>query len=366
MWFGEDTPDVSPCISRRLAPGLPHGAWAGARRSRQAACRRRRARGGLGQGRRRQHRGVHPFEPVLEAGEGDAAELAEGALDGLTLRGPPSGSLLRLTDGSWVSWLPEVPDDAPFRGVLPLRSRAVAGSADPLASFADQLRGAFAALRALAYLGHEVATVTLPMIGGNRLDDIDGRARVMLQEVSRWLRAEAAATQVQAVVFYADELQVWDAAMDRALGRTLVGPGQDAVLDGLHKDVLRRLTSCASPAIASSVSALRNELQRADGQLAVHTICTFGRKRVEEMCGELLRRRGAKVHHELAKNVESLRESGVTAPWVASYMHGLRVLGNESVHERGAHVSYSPRTLGNADLVHALAAIRALLESWPG
>jgi hypothetical protein len=310
-----------------------------------------------------------PADVLVVPSHANAAREPEGQLVsalrwrwGMPVQDP--GPLLRLAGGGWASWLPQTPAEAPFRGVLLLRTPSPSPSEDPIEAYGAQLRGAFAALRALAYLGVPVGRVTLSMIGGNRLPDTENRARTIIQEVARWLRAEEGAERVQAVVFYEEELNTWSIAMDRVLGRTWTGPGQDAVLDGLQKDVLARLDGTDSPALARSVSALRSALSRTDGQLAIHTVCAFGRALVEEMVGELQRRRGAKAHHELFRNIEALREAGVIAPWVASYMHGLRVLGNESIHERGSDVLYSPRTLGKADLAHGLAAIRALLEGW--
>lgn len=275
-----------------------------------------------------------------------------------------SGPLLTLPGGGWASWISNVPEDAPFRNVLLLRTPTDQTVVPDLRGFASHIQGLFAALAAASYLGQPVKTVTLPMVSGNRIGDVDGRAAVMLREVTRWLQIVEAAELVQAVVFFADELAAWDSAMNRVLGRTFVGPGQDAVLDGLHKDVLSRLPTLRTGPLATSIQSLFDELRRVDGALGVHSVCVFGRKLVEDMVAELLRRRDLKPHHELMRNIEELHKLRAISPWVASYMHGLRILGNESVHSRDSDVPFSPSTLGRADLAQALAAIRALLDAW--
>jgi hypothetical protein len=273
------------------------------------------------------------------------------------------GPFLRFPDGSgWVSWLPEVPPGAPFRGVLLLRT--IAGADYDVEAYAAHLRCAFAALSALDYLGVPVRRVTLPMLAGNRLRDVDARATATLREVTRWLRGQAAASTVRAVVFFADELSAWSAAMDRCLGRSFLGPGHDAMLDGLQQDVLRRLSHPACAAIGSSVGSLRDLLSRPREQLPLHAVCVFGRKLVEELVARLSDSHGLRRHHELMKSIEELSRARAVSPWMASYMHGLRVLGNESVHLRDGEISWLPRELGPADLAMALAAIRALLEQW--
>ena len=83
------------------------------------------------------------------------------------------------------------------------------------------------------------------------------------------------------------------------------------------------------------------------------------------MVGDLLRRHNVKPNRDLFDNIQALSKAGVISPWVASYMHGLRVLGNESVHSRDGELVFAPRAMGKADAAQALAAVRALLEAWP-
>ena len=98
--------------------------------------------------------------------------------------------------------------------------------------------------------------------------------------------------------------------------------------------------------------------------MAVEQVGADGRKLVETMLAVLLPRHGQTCHFELMRNIETARQAGIAAPWVAAYMHTPRIFGNEGVHARLAERVYVPNRLGVADLVTALAAIRALLLYW--
>jgi len=43
-------------------------------------------------------------------------------------------------------------------------------------------------------------------------------------------------------------------------------------------------------------------------------------------------------------------------------MHGIRILGNKSVHPNKVAPSYEPKILGENDLTNALTGIKAILD----
>ena len=67
---------------------------------------------------------------------------------------------------------------------------------------------------------------------------------------------------------------------------------------------------------------------------------------------------------DLLNSIEKLRKTGMIAPWVSSYMNGLRVVGNKSVHPAHKIPKYLPQQLGSADLVTTMSAARCLLDFW--
>lgn len=51
-------------------------------------------------------------------------------------------------------------------------------------------------------------------------------------------------------------------------------------------------------------------------------------------------------------DIEELSQKKIIAPWIGSYMHSLRIFGNEMVHSK----------LSNVDCISSLSAIRALIN----
>ena len=62
--------------------------------------------------------------------------------------------------------------------------------------------------------------------------------------------------------------------------------------------------------------------------------------------------------------IERLRNDGVISPWISSYMQGIRIMGNKSVHPPKKTPKYKPLKLETGDLASTLMGIRLLLEFW--
>ena len=106
------------------------------------------------------------------------------------------------------------------------------------------------------------------------------------------------------------------------------------------------------------------EALQVQGPLCIELICTFARALCELTAKQSLLALGGKPSGDLLSTIEKLRQSGAVAPWICSYMHGLRVLGNKSVHPAQSPPRFEPKRLELSDLVSALAATRCLLTWW--
>ena len=64
-------------------------------------------------------------------------------------------------------------------------------------------------------------------------------------------------------------------------------------------------------------------------------------------------------------NIEQLEGSGIISKWINSYLHSLRILGNESVHlaERHQRIQRIPKALAAGDLVVILSNMVRVLDS---
>ena len=137
--------------------------------------------------------------------------------------------------------------------------------------------------------------------------------------------------------------------------------------------------SAESEALASQVCAKLNALLEKSGNLdrdnaaAVEllsllkrdagsfiTLAALARRLVEAIVQGVASEKGAKAEAELIKKIEGLASHGV-APWMLSYMHTLRVFGNEAVHEKQPKERH-PRAVNKWDLMVLLLCLDRVLE----
>ena len=98
--------------------------------------------------------------------------------------------------------------------------------------------------------------------------------------------------------------------------------------------------------------------------LNIELVCTFSRTLCELIVTGVSKQHNVKVSGDLLSSIERLRTEGIVSPWISSYMHGIRVLGNKSVHPPKSPPKFKPNKLEIGDLASALMGIRSLLEFW--
>ena len=91
-----------------------------------------------------------------------------------------------------------------------------------------------------------------------------------------------------------------------------------------------------------------------------HEVGLIARRLVEFVVDDLLAR--PKTSPDLARKIDALGALGVS-PWIRGYMHTLRLLGNEAVHERGSDGRFPPH-VGQEDLAIALFCTRRIVVFW--
>jgi hypothetical protein len=274
----------------------------------------------------------------------------------------PSRILLRLGAEAWTCFQEGNPN-TPFAQLLTLRAPALAHQSDPARFYDTLIGGLLASVAALEHLGYRFPRIALTALMASWVPDYRSGIDSLIRHSVRWLKKSEHTHTVQFLIYYADELLHWDSAMDTCLGRTTVSTGRHAVLEGLRRDLLNAAAPHQDGPLAGAVQPLLEALGRKD-QLCIEHVCVFGRKLVELALSILLSRYGLKETPVLMTNIEALRQSGQVAPWICSYMHSLRIFGNETVHTRAPERTYLPARLSENDLLSALCALRALLDFW--
>ena len=255
-------------------------------------------------------------------------------------------------------------DRVPFRTLLTMRIARSGSQADPIAFYDRAVRATFAATAALEFMGGSFATLSLPVLSGRRIVDYPAAVQSLLRHAFAWLRRSRDTEVVRYYVFEPDELQQWDQAMNTSLGRSYVDAAHEFVARSLCQEIVARIDGGGlSKAPADLAASLRHALSDPE-RLSVQTVATFGRKLAEAVTEELCCVLGIAVQRELINNIEAVRRGSVVADWIVSYLHSLRVFGNEGVHSLAGKRQVIPSRLSSEDLVSLLSAIRALMSFW--
>lgn len=256
---------------------------------------------------------------------------------------------------------------APFGRLLTLQVGEKRADCTLDAYLDELLSGLFAAVAAMEVLGHPTRRLALPMLKAHKLREPDAYDRLVaaiIRHAVDWLKRSEHTEQIDVCVYQGDELDMWAECMDRQLGRTLVSAGKDAAVEQLAREVRSHASKHGDGPLKKALDPLCDQLARVD-RIRVEQVATEGRKLAELMLAQMLERHGEKPHRELMKTIELATAKGLCAPWMASYFHTLRVMGNEGVHARAPdRLAFRPDRLGKVDLVGALAAIRAVLDFW--
>jgi hypothetical protein len=224
-------------------------------------------------------------------------------------------------------------------------------------------RQLFAGLNQLDYMGVDLSEIGLSFLFGNRTVDKERSVQSLVLESLMWLKQAKSTKSIHCSLLHKDELCIWNDSMNRALSRSSVDPSADPMLEALKLELLSVLDGHKEGVLKDGVNPLLSALSTKDG-LNIELVCTFSRTLCELIVRDTCRRHSVKSSGDLLSSIERLRTEGIASPWVCSYMHGIRVLGNKSVHPPKSLPKFKPSKLEIRDLSAALIGIRSLLEFW--
>lgn len=255
-------------------------------------------------------------------------------------------------------------DSVPFHELLTMRIAAPRLQKEPAEFYDRAIQSTFASVAMLEFLGRSFESIALPVLVREGIIDYSSAVRSLLRHALTWLRRSQHTNSVRYYVYHPDELVEWDAAMNASLGRTYVDAEGESVLRGLCREIVSAIDSGVLRGYFDELDdALRNALANPD-RLCVQTIATFGRKLSEVVTEQVCRDLNLPLGRDLLTNIEAVRNSKMLAAWIASYLHSLRVFGNEGVHSLAVKRGVVPSALSTEDLLSIFCAIRAVIQFW--
>lgn len=250
-------------------------------------------------------------------------------------------------------------EDAPYDRVLVVGIPVAWGDHLDADQYHRVCRAVLSALRAEETWNEgQMLSVACTLLAGNRLGAKlePWVASELIGLGKQWMRSSESGESFQVIVFKSEEAESFSKAMDEALGRGIERIVEHPVAEPLRKELLDTLDQLP-PTLKEGAGPLIGALDSEDG-LTVEVVCTFARKWTEVLVHDFLQERSS---GDLCSSIEKLRTSNAVAPWITSYMHTCRVMGNKAVHNRNTEPPYYDRLHGS-DLIVVMSAVHALAK----
>lgn len=221
----------------------------------------------------------------------------------------------------------------------------------------------FASLNQLEYLGVDISEVGMSFLLGNRTENKELSVEMLIFESLIWLKQAKTTKSIHCSLLHIEELNLWDKTMNSVLGRSSIDPKSNPIVDTLKIDLVNLLEKHKSSSLSTGIVPLYSALSTKEG-LNIELVCTFARTLCELIVNDVTKKHNIKESNDLLSSIERLRNDGVISPWISSYMHGIRIMGNKSVHPPKKTPKYKPLKLETGDLASTLMGIRILIEFW--
>lgn len=218
----------------------------------------------------------------------------------------------------------------------------------------------FAVLALLEAKGVIIRTFALPLLGAGGMGmDPSLVIRAVLASFKRHLVRLQYLERVIIVERDEARAETFDRAMDKVLGRERVIVPRGALVDGLRRE-LAVLFARGRDILGEDAAATLRAVARVveDDNARSFELGIAARRTLERVLADLPGRRKGPVYQQ----IDALGEIGI-ADWMRSYMHTLRIFGNEAAHERDAK-ERRPQTLTERDLALCLFCLERLISFW--
>ncbi|MCA9645059.1 MAG: hypothetical protein KC492_30425, partial [Myxococcales bacterium] len=221
------------------------------------------------------------------------------------------------------------------------------------AAYRTAVDAVFCAAATLEQLGRKHERITLSVLGGAQAFSKRAAIDALLEGGVRWLERSIHTSSVAYTLLDAENAPSWCEAMNQALGRTTDEGQYGAANQLLRRELKERIehVQARDPEsdLARTLGAMNHALS-SPGRMCVQHYAMFGRKVAEVVSRDICASLGLATSANAFANIEKLSADPRVSKWINSYMHSLRVLGNESVHVMG-HGERVPTSLDGGDLL---------------
>ncbi|NBV87764.1 MAG: DUF4145 domain-containing protein, partial [Verrucomicrobia bacterium] len=224
------------------------------------------------------------------------------------------------------------------------------------------VRSLFGLLAVAEINGVSIKRIAMPILGtGNQGLKMEAVMPWIIETISKLLGNLSSIHTVQLYVLRegAHAAQILNTLLEREQSASVRVSAESEAMAGQVCAKLKVLLEKSANVGRDNAAAVELlSLLKRDGGSFI-TLAALARRLVEAIVQGVAAEKGAKAEAELIKNIDGLAPHGV-APWMLSYMHTLRVFGNEAVHEK--QKERHPRAVNKWDLMVLLLCLDRVLE----
>ncbi len=266
--------------------------------------------------------------------------------------------------------------DFQFKGLLTLRVPLsnIESLPSDNTSYEELIDVLTAALTILENLGIFFSDVSFPVIAGQRISDIlpgndasyKKALEILIERSKKWLETSKNCTSLNLFVYESEKLELLTNALYTIRERhNIHGDIVGDILSSLIRQVTDQISVLQSLKVSASLKRSLNDLKQllSYEPVSIQSINSNSRIIIEYMAKDLINAFGIEIQdNKLYTLIDSLKNK--LSPWVISYMHAIRFIGNSSSHASHLNKDYVPKSMEKSDLLAVLGALTNLLSLW--
>ncbi|PIJ61038.1 hypothetical protein [Mesotoga sp. H07.pep.5.3] len=291
------------------------------------------------------------------------------------------GRSLNLDKSPLLSWRGisvffEETEDFDFKGVLTLRipRTNIEALSSSVSLFEEVLDVFTSSLTVLESLGFPFDNVFFPIIAGQRISEIlpsnassyKKALEIMIEKSKIWLETSKHCASLNLFVYESEKLELVKNALYTIRERhSIRGDIVGDILSSLINQVTDQICSLQNLRVSASLKRTLNDLKQLLGYepVSIQSINSNSRIVIEYMAKDLINAFEIETPDDrLYTLIDSLRSK--LSPWVISYMHAIRLIGNSCSHSSNLKRGYVPENMEKSDLLAVLGALTNLLSLW--
>ncbi|MEK4230855.1 hypothetical protein [Solibacillus sp. FSL H8-0538] len=222
------------------------------------------------------------------------------------------------------------------------------------------IQSIFSAVLRLELEGKQFNTIALPVIFRKGIGAIyEDAANTLISYAAKWLKQSQFTKSIRYYVYLKDDMPVWDAALNTALGRMIIDLSEHGELQQIRRVVLSEIERFSKQHVAyqDTLIPIRDALERP--QMTVEVIAAFTRKLAETLCVELT----GDAHATFDANIFTLIQQKIHSQLFIQRLYLVKAFGNSSIH-RATTENYPIQTTID-DLKILLIILLQLIKDFP-